>query len=382
MMRQVARNFVQLVVLAVFLTACGTSSRQQFTAAEQSRASVGDVPSIRFWADSPDLAIIATRYSQRISGQFSYLALSGGGGDGAYGAGFLKGWSQTGKRPEFTIVSGVSTGALIAPFAFLGSAYDETLQEIYTGGYGITLVDDPDPIGAIFGPGVFDSRRLLTLSRKFVTADVIAAVAREHRKGRRLLVLTTNIDAQRPVIWNLGAIAASNLPGADELFRTVLTASASIPGIFAPTMIRAASDGHVFEEMHVDGGVFSNVFILPDKLLANGSRLSISGRGDIYVIMNGKLDSSFHVTNSRTFEIVGRSVTTMIASHSRATLESTYAFARQNNLGFHLAYIPSDVDTSGTTMFDTDEMRKLYARGYERGLVSKSWVSRLLDNSF
>lgn len=270
-------------------------------------------------------------------------------------------------------MSGVSTGALIAPFAFLGPAYDDTLKEMYTGGYGITLVDSPDPINAIFGSGLFDSGRMQTLAQKFVTPEVIAAVAREHRKGRRLLILTTNLDAQRPVIWNMGAIAASGAPGANELFRTVMAASASIPGIFTPTFIPAESGGHRFQEMHVDGGVVSNVFILPDDILFRNPRLPLKGSADLYVLMNGKLHPSFEVVPNQTKDIAGRSVSTLIQTNSRATLQATYAFARRNGIGFHLAAIPVNVADSGTEEFETEDMRRLYQYGL--GRAANAWVS-------
>ena len=192
--------------------------------------------------------------------------------------------------------------------------------------------------------------------------------------------MTTNLDTQRLVIWNIGAIAASGAPGADELFRTVLTASASIPGIFTPTMITVESGGRLFREMHVDGGVMSNVFIVPDGLLLHDTPLPIEGKADVYVIINGKLEPSFEVINNRTTEIAGRAVSTMIQVHSRAILQATYAFSRRNRMGFHLTYIPTDVDDAGTMTFDTEEMRRLFAYGYDRGLSGMAWVSTLLGS--
>jgi hypothetical protein len=362
-------------LLGAALAACNPVNREPFTAEEQASASVAGVPDARFWADSEAAARAADRLARAPFKEFSYLALSGGGGDGAFGAGMLKGWTQSGKRPEFTVVSGVSTGALIAPFAFLGSAYDETLRDMYTGGYGITLVDSPDLINAVFGSGVFDSSRMLTLARQFVTDDVIAAIAREHRKGRRLLVLTTSLDTQRPVIWNMGAIAASGVPGSEELFRRIMTASASIPGIFTPTYITTEANGRQLEEMHVDGGVVSNVFILPDDLLVRNLRLSMRSKGNVYVIMNGKLAPSFDMVDGKTTDIVGRAVSTMTQTHSRGTLQATYDFTRRNGMGFHLTSIPPDVKDGGTIAFDTDEMRRLYAYGVTYAASKSAWSS-------
>jgi predicted acylesterase/phospholipase RssA len=355
-----------VVVVGACLAACESLPRTPFTAEQQATATVPGLPDVRFWADSETAAREAARFTQQ-SRRFTYLALSGGGGDGAFGAGLLNGWTQTGTRPEFTVVSGVSTGALMAPFAFLGPAYDGILGAIYTSGLGITLVDSPNLINAIFGSGIFDNNRLRSLVSQFATEDIVAQIAEEHRKGRRLLMVTTNLDAQRPVIWNMGAIAASGAPNAVELFRSVMTASASIPGVFSPTLIPAESEGNLFREMHVDGGVTANVFILPQDILVRNPRI-MAGRGsNIYVIMNGKIEPSFDVVRNRTTDIVGRAVSTMTQVQSRTTLQATYAFTRRNGIGFNLASIPDDFPSGGSMGFDTDYMRRVYAYGYERG---------------
>lgn len=371
----VQRTFHGIVGAAVGigLAACETLPRIPFTAEQQAEAAVPGFPDVRFWADSETAAREAARFSHQQRRDFTYLALSGGGGDGAFGAGLLNGWTQAGTRPEFTIVSGVSTGALMAPFAFLGPAYDGTLREIYTGGFGITLVDSPSLINAVFRAGVFDSNRLLSFVRQFVTEDVIARVGEEHRKGRRLLMLTTNLDAQRPVIWNMGAIAASGAPDAAELFRSVMTASASIPGAFSPTLIPAESGGQAFREMHVDGGVMANVFILPQDILVRNPRLLAGRRANFYVIMNGKIEPAFDVVRNRTPDIVGRAVSTMTQVQSRATLQAAHAFARRNGIRFNLAFIPQDFPEGGSMGFDTGYMRRIYAYGHERGVSGAAW---------
>jgi len=367
MRRTAAFRSVLVAALMLSLPACTLTQRTPFSAREQALAEIPGIPDARFWADADAASTAAARYAHDVRGPIRYLALSGGGGDGAFGAGVLKGWTESGSRPRFTIVSGVSTGALIAPFAFLGPAYDDVLKAMYTDGYGITLVDNPDPVSAVFGSGVFDSDRLLRLARQFVTHEVIAAIAEEHRKGRRLLIQTTNLDAQRPVVWNMGAIAASRAPGSEELFRRVMTASSSIPGIFTPTMISVTGGGKAFREMHVDGGVVSNVFILPGHMMFVQPRVALQQGGGIYILNNGKLDPSFEVVQNKTADIVGRSLSTMIASGSRSTLNATYHFARKNGLAFNLTAIPPEVDNSGTMAFDTEEMRKLYAFGLEYG---------------
>jgi hypothetical protein len=374
-MKQPARSIFGITLLAFLLVACGSGvARQTFTAAQQADAEIAGFSDIRHWADTAEA--LQTVAAHRPAGKLTYLAISGGGGDGAFGVGVLNGWTQRGGRPEFTVVSGVSTGALIAPFAFLGPAYDQTLREMYTGGFGATLLDSPDLISALFGTGAFDSKRIVEMSRKFLTSDMIAAVAREHRKGRRLLILTTNLDAQRGMLWDMGAIAASGAPAADELFRTVMAASASVPGVFTPTFISAVAGGKPFQEMHVDGGVVANVFILPEQLLREGVSRAETGKADVYVIMNGKLQPSFETVGGSVPAIAGRSLSTMLQTRSRSTLTDTYNLARRNGVGFYLATIPADFQEAASAMaFDTGEMKRLYAYGHELGASGKAWTS-------
>jgi predicted acylesterase/phospholipase RssA len=193
------------------------------------------------------------------------LTLSGGGAEGAYGAGFLSGWSEAGSRPRFSIVTGTSVGALMAPFAFLGVAYDPLLKDMFTGGQIGNLLR-VDGINGVVGAGVFKTGPLKQLIERYTDDALLNAIAAEHRKGRLLFVVTTDLDAQRAVIWNMTAIAASEHPARLDLFRRVLIASASIPGMFAPTFIDVESDGKRFAEMHVDGAVTSNVLSVPEAL--------------------------------------------------------------------------------------------------------------------
>ena len=201
------------------------------------------------------------------------LALSGGGADGAFGAGLLTGWTARGNRPQFTFVTGASAGALIAPFAFLGSRYDEMLASVFASGEMANLLQS-DGLAGLFGTGLFKTAPLRDLIARHVDDALLAAVAREYRTGRRLYVVTTNLDAQRTAIWDMGKIASSSDPGALELFRNVMTASASIPGVFSPMLIDVEAQGKRFAEMHVDGGVTTNVLILPEAVLVSGTPVS------------------------------------------------------------------------------------------------------------
>ena len=374
----VRRSRVLRALLALGLVAqaaaCASLPRTPYTAAQAAVASVPGIPDARVYSDASVETFTALAARPEARRGFTYLALSGGGGDGAYGAGILNGWTASGTRPEFTMVSGVSTGALIAPFAFLGPAYDAYLTEIYTSGVAETLVQSPNITNVLFGSGLFGDGRLRDLIGRYVTPDLLAAVAAEHAKGRRLLVVTANLDAQRAVIWNMGAIAASGAPNAVALFRDVLTASASVPAVFPPQLIDVTAGDARFQELHVDGSVVTPVFTLPQSLLLRDGRLRTAGKAEIYVVINGRLEPEFDVTRNNTLSIVERSFTTASRARSRATLATTYAFARANRLGFNLTYIDEAAPTTTTARgFDTGYMRALYNAGYERGRTGRFW---------
>lgn len=366
----------KVLMLTLTLGACASVPRQAYTAAEAQVAEVAGIPNARVFADASIGTLEAMMAAPGARARpFTYLALSGGGGDGAYGAGVLKGWSDTGTRPEFSLVSGVSTGALTAPFAFLGPAYDPVLAEIYTSGVAGTLVKDPSLVNVVFGSGLFGDGRLRDLVGRYVSPDLLAAVAAEHAKGRRLLVVTTNLDSKRAMIWNMGVIAASGAPNASTLFRDVLTASASIPAVFPAQLLDVEAAGRGFQELHVDGSVVTPVFTVPQALIANGrARTAVQTKADIYVLMNGRIEPDFEPVRNDTLSIVEQTVATGSQARSRASLAATYAFARANRIGFHLTYIDDAAPRTTTAKgFDTAYMRSLYKAGYERARAGTAW---------
>ncbi|TXN73745.1 alpha/beta hydrolase [Methylobacterium sp. WL18] len=361
--------------LAGQVAACGSVPRTAYTAEQAALASVPGIPGARVYADASvdTIAELAGNPLRRSAG-FNYLALSGGGGDGAYGAGVLNGWTASGTRPEFTLVSGVSTGALIAPFAFLGPVYDAYLTEFYTSGVAGELVTSPSISNILFGSGLFGDGRLRNLIARYVTPELLTAIAEEHSKGRRLMVVTTNLDSQRSVIWNMGAIASSGAPNALDLFRDVLAASASVPAVFPPQMIDVTAADARFQEMHVDGSVVTPVFTLPQTLLLRDGKIRTGGKANIYVVINGRLEPDFEVTKDNTLSIVERSFTTASRARSRATLTATYALARSNGMSFNLTYIDENgPKASAAKGFDTAYMRALYQEGLEKGRTGTFW---------
>jgi predicted acylesterase/phospholipase RssA len=359
---------------ALALAGCTGGNRIPYTHQDQALAAVPGVPGARLWADDPAIAT-GRRSSVTRGGEVKphLLALSGGGADGAFGAGLLAGWSARGTRPQFTFVTGSSAGALIAPFAFLGSEYDEVLRSVFASGEIRGLLQS-DGLAGLLGTSLYKTAPLRDLIARHVDAEVVAAVAREYRKGRRLYVVTTNIDSQRTAIWDMGRIADSGDPASLDLFRAVLTASASIPGVFSPVLIEVEANGRRFTEMHVDGGVTSNLMIVPESILASGTTLfAPDARPNVYIIINGKFAPDFEVVKASTLPIVTRSFETSVRANTRNTLLASYQFAKSKGWELNLASVDPDYPKSASFTFDPVYMAQLFEFGYQRGKSGVLW---------
>jgi predicted patatin/cPLA2 family phospholipase len=368
-----------LIALALsFLVAgCASLPRTPYGVADASSARVLNLTELRRYADEPASMFRHDRHQAVLRGPRTYLALSGGGADGAYGAGVLNGWTEAGTRPSFSIVSGVSTGALIAPFAFLGPGHDATLRHLYTSGVAESLLDAPSPFNAIFGAGLFGNKRLRELVANYIDADFVASVATEYAKGRLLLIVTTNLDSQRTAIWDMGRIASLRTPEALDLFRDVVAASASLPVVFPPMLVTAEANGRIFQEMHVDGGVTAPVLTLPEAFLLRDAKLAKTGdkAGDLqlYILINNKVEPEFQLVRNSTIEIAARSSSTIVKTQTRSILYSTYDFTRRNKIGFNLTYIEGRIPAAANSGFDTAYMRGLFQYGYERARSGQAW---------
>jgi len=367
------RRAVALAFAAVLLAACATVERIPYTQQEQELAVIPGIPEARIWADDPSLARRNPLLDLRARENPAILALSGGGADGAFGAGLLNGWTQRGDRPKFTVVTGASAGALIAPFAFLGPQYDSVLADVFSSGAFEGFLKFQGVRG-LFGTGLFEAAPLKQLIARYVTPEVIAAVAREYRAGRRLYVVSTQLDAQRTAIWDMGAIASSVDPRAPELFRQVIEASASIPGIFAPVLIDVEAQGKRFAEMHVDGGITANVMVVPEAMLiANRPAVTTGVRPRIYVILNSKLAPYFDVVPATTVRIAVRSFETSVRANTRNTLLASYEFIRRRNWTLTLAAIDDNFPSQASPGFDTAYMKGLFEFGLEQGRTGAAW---------
>lgn len=305
----------------------------------------------------------------------NYLAISGGGANGAFGAGLLVGWSAAGDRPEFSVITGISTGALMAPFVFAGPEYDDTVRELYTTLTTADLVRKRRLLNRFFSDGATNTEPFRNLLATYVDEALMQAIAAEHRKGRQLRIGTTNLDAGRPVAWNIGRIAASGKPGALQAIRDIMLASASLPAAFPPVLMEVEADGRRYDELHVDGGATAQVILYPagidwDRVL---DELEVPGRPKVYVIRNSRLDPQWKPIKNKVIPISGRTISSLIRTQGIGDLYRIYLVSQRDGLDFHLAYIPADFQAPKTEQFDPVYMSKLFELGYEMAVSGYPW---------
>ena len=308
----------------------------------------------------------------------SYLAISGGGDNGAFTAGFLSGWTKAGTRPQFKLVTGVSTGALIAPFAFLGPAYDETLKSMYTKVSRKDILTDRIFYSVFFQDAMADTTPLWQLLKVKMTQNVVDAIAAEYAKGRLLFLSTTNLDARRPVVWNVTKIAASRQPGALDLIQKIMLASASVPGAFPPVMFNVEANGKTFEEMHVDGSTSAQVFLYWTGFQLNklSEEHGAQRERTVYILCNARLDPEWGEVERRTLSIIFKAIDTLIEYHVIGDVYRIYEVTKRDGTDFNLAYIPGTFKVPHTTQFDSAYMRQLYEFGFGQAAAGYRWVKQ------
>jgi len=380
-------QFIMAAVAALAMAGCASAPpRAPLPQALAPQAEIPGIPMARYWADQvppgfrewldlPEDVLVA-RFGGIMDRPHHYLLVSGGGGDGAFGAGLLVGWTSTGHRPEFQIVTGISTGAIIAPFAFLGSAYDPTLRELYTSFESDDLVRRRGLFELLRGDSAFSTEPLAGLLERYLGDAEIAAIAAEGRKGRSLLIGTTNLDAARPVIWDITRIAMSGVPGAKRLIHDVIRASTAIPGAFPPVLFKVEANGVRYDEMHVDGGVTSQLFLGPTGLEWRriAERLRVEGPPQLYLIRNSQLSPRWEAVSPRVAPIVTRTISSLIRTQGIGDLAQIYLTAERSGMGFNLARVPADFDLEPNELFDPEYMRALFERGVAAGRDETSWI--------
>ncbi|MCW2282616.1 putative patatin/cPLA2 family phospholipase [Rhodoblastus acidophilus] len=392
MRRRQTAGILSLAALAVgvALSGCSPSDRPKLAALPaKTHAAIPGIPDARSFSDQPEVmeqelerALVREgRHLGLPKGSVlppaSFLALSGGGDDGAYGAGLLAGWTARGDRPEFKMVTGVSTGALIAPFAFLGRDYDSVLKDVYTN-------STPDSIyaprfivtAALTDDALADTTPLYETISRHVDDALMAKIAAEYRKGRLLFIQTTDLDAGLAVRWNIGAIAESGAPGALTLIRRILLASASIPAAFPPVMFDVEIEGQPHQELHVDGGAVSQSFLLPPGVSLREARREAGYKrrsATAYIIRNSRLTVAYSDVDRRTLPIAQKAVSTLINYNGRGDLYRMYTLTKVANVGFNLAYIDEDFQAPHKEDFDQTYMRALYAYGFDKAAHGFPW---------
>lgn len=351
-------------------------------------AEVPGMPGVRLWGDEPPnftvewMALtkgdVKERYPAITGTQHTYLAMSGGGSNGAFGVGLMAGWTDSGTRPEFTLVTGISTSALAAPFVFLGSDYDAVLKEMFTTHTTSDILKKRNRLFAIFSDAIQATDPLKSLINEYVDEEVMVAIAAEYRKGRSLLIGTTNLDVSRPVIWKIGAIADSGEPGALDLIQSIMLASASIPAIFPPVHIPVVAGGKRYDELHVDGGTTSQVFVYPVGMdwSALMEKFDVRGTPQLYVIRNAKIDPEYGPAKPRMMSIVNRSIASLIRTQGIGDLYRIYVSAEREGVDFNYACIPPEFNEKNKEAFDPVYMTSLFDLGYSLAKSGYPWEKR------
>lgn len=367
-----------LVFAQASLSGCASHERPTYNASEADRAQISGFENIRTHVDDPrPPASVRDPWKPIIiTDKPTMLAISGGGAGGAFTVGILSAWSELGTRPKFEVVTGVSTGALIAPFAFLGTDYDDLLQQLYLSGETKGLIDIEWKGAGFFSPSLLKGNALRGSVERKITPEILRRIAIEHRAGRRLLVMTTNLDTQRAVVWNIGSIAGSHSPNALSLVRQILIASASVPGIFPPVSIKALVDGKQIEELHSDGGSSAQFFTLPEHLLVANNNHARGQKLHIYVIVNNALIPEFSMSRERALPIIGRAYGILLKSQTKQGLIALFNFGERVGMEVDIASIDQQVPYSILNPLSADYMRTVYNIGYGKTLNRSLWSKR------
>lgn len=375
-------------LIAVLLAGgCATKKRPKLPEEQQTLGVIkGFSSDIRIWGDRThgDVAEGAALIKEQVAAhdpaafkeRQSVIALSGGGQQGAFGAGLLVGWSKHGSRPQFRMVTGISTGALMAPYAFLGSEYDALLKEVYTLYSSKDLYKVRAVKGAFWGNAMASSKPLSKLIANYIDDDVIEAIALEHQKGRRLYVATTHLDAARPVVWDIGKIACSDSPDKVDLIQRIILASSSIPGALPPVMFDVEKDGHPYNEMHVDGAFSYQLFVNPSAVRFRDLMKMAGFDGDVsvYVIRNARTPNSWNPTRSYTASIALAAMDAMTYQQGNSDQYIVYQQSLLEGIDFHAARIPPEFDKNSKGEVDRGYMTALFDYAYKMAAQGYPWA--------
>lgn len=307
---------------------------------------------------------------------YPILAISGGSANGAYCAGLLKGWSEEGSRPVFKVTTGVSAGAIIAPFAFLGKEYDDALEKGYTTISTKDVVANKLPLMAFFGNSLASNVPLAKMINNLIDKDILGKIAAQHRKGRRLFIGTADLDAERLVVWDMGAIAYR---GDLKLFRKVLIASVAMPTLFPPSLFHVVAAGKEYDELHADGATLTQVFTTYELIAGMQDEAKHLGvdpsriNGKLYIIRNGYMSPVYKEIKNNLPSLAQRAFEMVTDSEGVGDAYRIYVFAGHTNSDYNLAFIPPDFKQDNKEMFDPKDMKRLFNRGYQDAVGGYKW---------
>jgi hypothetical protein len=381
-----------LICLVLGLSACSTLPRNALPAELVDQAAIPGMPVIRANGGklSPYMMADLSRSFEQESVEdfpvasdgkihYPHLALSGGGQNGAFGAGLMNGWTKNGTRPVFKIVTGVSSGAMMAPFVFLGPDYDDELQEFYTNTSSNNIFSRLSILPQLLGgESLLDTGPLQSMIAKLVDAEFLYKIADAHKNGRRLYIGTVDLDSQQLAVWNMGLIASSGRPDALDLFRKIMLASSSIPVAFPPVLFKVEADGRKYDELHVDGAVMATVFYSAGVFNFESAQKNSPrgpGREDIYVIHNGQLGPVHGETRRTLASIAYRSIEVAAKSAVIGDLFFIYTGAQRSQSGFYWVTIPTEVSLESNEMFDPVTMRRLFDFGFAKAQSNDFWFN-------
>lgn len=391
MKHKISISFCMILIGCILIGGCSDPKNQnQYLPKELLlKADILGYDGVRFYSDNEESIaallqdrIMAIKRSSKNTNALvddhieTYLSISGGGANGAYAAGILNGWLETGKKPKFDIVTGISSGALIAPFAYLGVNYKKNMRDAFTT-YSTKDLSDDNIILAILGlrKAISSNEKLKEVINKNITPELVSEIAIEYQKGRMLLIGTTNIQAQEPVIWDIGAIAISNKPDSTQLIQSIILASVSIPEKYPPVPFFSEFNGQKYEEHHVDGGLTREVFLFPSSLQLNKANVLFKKRPKriAYIIRSGNIVADYENKDYSMVDLLRRSISSLIKTQAIGDLYRISYFCKKNDIEFKLEYIPKEFLRTNNEFFDKDYMSELYNLGYQHGLKGGLW---------
>jgi len=385
------RSFRVLIAVSVIsaISGCTTVKRQAPPEHLAVNAKIPHIPRARYWGDetppfvSELLALsdeeVQEQYPQLLNRKIEVLSISGGGESGAYTAGLMLGWTARGDRPSFMIVNGISTGAIVAPFVFLGPKYDDVLLELYSKYATRDAVKRRNLATVFASDALYDTAPLRGILRSYLTDDVIDEIAQEYRKGRWLLLGSVNLDLMRPVSWDLGRIAASDHPNKRDLILDIIMASSAIPCAFPPVLIDVEAEDRIYQEMHVDGGIYSQIITGTIAYRRDDVERKIKAKGTTrcYVIRNAKTEPEWKEVRSKIIPIAARSLSSMIRTQGLDNLKEMYLTAKRDGYEIYLTAIPPDFNVESKELFDPDYMNALIDAGYDAMVNGDPWIKKL-----